>query len=244
MVLGRVWHTEMARKILLTIFLVVLFVLAGNIVLADVGDFCCVPSDCTGDPGAGMEWACPGANLVPGMDCVIATGQNAGACHPVATGGGGGGGGGVGGMAECVKLPATVKLILPGDNSETSFEKDLVISPKPLSVGECRHSNNPVTLRCPAETSIGFDQGPCYTSEFPIVVALSYLNAVIKWMFIILMLLVSIAVIYGGFLYVTAAGSPDRAGRAKKVLLFAIVGFAIALLGRVIPALVRFIIGV
>ena len=73
------------------------------------------------------------------------------------------------------------------------------------------------------------------------------LNTVYKittWLFYILMLVVTIMIIYGGFIYVTAAGDPEKAGKGKSVLTFAIIGLAIALLARVIPSLVRFVIGV
>ena len=73
---------------------------------------------------------------------------------------------------------------------------------------------------------------------------LGTLNLIIKWLFIIIMLVVTIMIMYGGFMYVTAAGDPERAGRGKKVLMYAVVGLAVALLARVIPALLRFIIGV
>jgi len=73
------------------------------------------------------------------------------------------------------------------------------------------------------------------------------LNTVYKitnWFFYILILLVTVFIIYGGFVIVTASGDPEKAGKGKQVLTFAIMGLAIALLARVIPSVVRFVIGV
>ena len=64
------------------------------------------------------------------------------------------------------------------------------------------------------------------------------------WLFIILILFVTIMIIYGGFTIVTASGDPEKAGKGKQILTYAIIGLAIALLAKVIPSIVRFVIGV
>lgn len=38
------------------------------------------------------------------------------------------------------------------------------------------------------------------------------------------------AIIYGGYLYMTAAGNPEQVDKAKKVLIYAIIGIVVALL--------------
>ncbi len=73
------------------------------------------------------------------------------------------------------------------------------------------------------------------------------MNTIFKitdWLFIILMLLVTVFIIYGGFVIITASGDPEKAGKGRQILTYAIVGLAIALLAKVIPSVVRFIIGV
>ena len=73
------------------------------------------------------------------------------------------------------------------------------------------------------------------------------LNTIYKvtdWLFYILILLVTIMIIYGGFMYITASGDPAKAEKGKAVLTYAIIGLAIALLAKVIPSLIRFVIGV
>jgi hypothetical protein len=51
-------------------------------------------------------------------------------------------------------------------------------------------------------------------------------------------------IVYGGFTYITAAGDPAKAGSGKSILTFAIIGLAIALIAKLIPSLVRFILRV
>ncbi len=67
---------------------------------------------------------------------------------------------------------------------------------------------------------------------------------VTDWMFYLLTILVVFMVIYGGFAYITAAGDPEKAGKGKKILTYAIIGLAIALLAKIIPSVVKFIVGV
>jgi len=43
-------------------------------------------------------------------------------------------------------------------------------------------------------------------------------------------LLAVIMVIYGGILYVTAGGEPDKADKGKKIIMYAVVGIVIILL--------------
>ncbi len=73
---------------------------------------------------------------------------------------------------------------------------------------------------------------------------LNTVYTVTNWIFYILTLLAILMIVYGGFVYITAAGDPAKATKAKGILTFAIIGLAIALLAKFIPTLVRFILGV
>lgn len=60
--------------------------------------------------------------------------------------------------------------------------------------------------------------------------ARSLVLTMVNWVLAFLGLVAVIMVIFGGFLYVTAAGKEDQAGKGKKVIMYAIVGIAIILL--------------
>jgi len=61
----------------------------------------------------------------------------------------------------------------------------------------------------------------------------SILKTFIRWAVAIIGLLGIIAFIYAGFLYLTAGGDTTKLDTAKKVMLYAIAGIAVAVLGLV-----------
>ena len=48
-----------------------------------------------------------------------------------------------------------------------------------------------------------------------------------------------ILVVYAGFLYITSAGNEDKIKMAQKTLVWALVGFAIVLIARGVPAVIQ-----
>jgi hypothetical protein len=64
------------------------------------------------------------------------------------------------------------------------------------------------------------------------------------WIFYILVAVVALLVIWGGFTIATAGGAPDKVNAGRNFIMFAMLGFAIALLARAIPAVVRSLLGV
>ncbi len=92
--------------------------------------------------------------------------------------------------------------------------------------------------------TLGTDFVIVKTKDWGMVCFLGTIHLVTTWLFYILMLLVTIFIVYGGFLIVTSAGDPEKSGKGRKVITYAAIGLAVALLARVIPSLVRFVIGV
>jgi len=72
----------------------------------------------------------------------------------------------------------------------------------------------------------------------------SSMNYIINWIFMILMVLSAIVVIYGAVTLTTAAGAPDKVAAGKNLIVYAVIGFAVALLSRGIPGIVRTIMGI
>ncbi|MDD5433296.1 MAG: pilin [Candidatus Pacebacteria bacterium] len=81
-------------------------------------------------------------------------------------------------------------------------------------------------------------------SEIGMVGMLNTIYTVTGWVFYILMLVAVLMIVYGGFIYISAAGDPAKAAKGKTVLTLSIIGLAIALLAKFIPPLVKFILGV
>jgi len=49
--------------------------------------------------------------------------------------------------------------------------------------------------------------------------------------------------VVGGVLYMTSAGDSEKAGKGKSVIIYAIVGLVLALIARLVPSVVRMIVG-
>ena len=61
---------------------------------------------------------------------------------------------------------------------------------------------------------------------------------VITWVFGILLVLVVIMVLVAGYMFVTGGGNPEQVGKARTILMYALVGLAVAVLARGIVAFV------
>ncbi|MDD5738909.1 MAG: pilin [Candidatus Pacebacteria bacterium] len=97
---------------------------------------------------------------------------------------------------------------------------------------------------CPASGSDCIEGSCGPNGKWGICCMLNTIYVVTNWVFYIMTLVAVLMIVYGGFVYVTAAGDPAKAGSGKSILTFAIIGLAIALIAKLIPSLVKFIIGV
>ena len=89
--------------------------------------------------------------------------------------------------------------------------------------------------------------GACNFDTNPQCGVCCVLNAVFTvtdWIFFLLIAVVSLLVIYGGFTIATAGGAPDKVNSGRGLILWAMVGFAVALLARAIPSIVKAVLGV
>jgi len=66
---------------------------------------------------------------------------------------------------------------------------------------------------------------------------------VTNWIFYLLMIIVVVMVVVGGATYMLSAGNPERAGKGKSIIIYGIVGLVIALLARLIPSIVKLVVG-
>ena len=63
------------------------------------------------------------------------------------------------------------------------------------------------------------------------------------WMFTFLLVVAVIMIVASGFLFITAAGDAEKVKKARNLLIYALVGVAVALLANGLIALVRMVIG-
>jgi len=70
------------------------------------------------------------------------------------------------------------------------------------------------------------------------------IDNIIGFIFYLAIIIAPIIIIFGGFLFITAAGSSERINTAKRVILYAVIGLAIALFAKGLISVIKDIIGV
>lgn len=70
------------------------------------------------------------------------------------------------------------------------------------------------------------------------------INNLIDFVFTIALVICPIVIIIGGFMFVTASGDPKKLETGKKIIFWALVGLAIAIMAKGIVILIRALLGV
>jgi len=94
-----------------------------------------------------------------------------------------------------------------------------------------RNSKTPTVSGC---TGLGVGSTASY-ADYAICCLMDKIYQVTDWIFVILIALVIIFVLGGGFLILTAGGSEEKVTKGKAYITWALVGFVIAILARAIP---------
>jgi len=104
----------------------------------------------------------------------------------------------------------------------------------------CTMSNNVQITGCPTSGACDFTTN----NLCGLCCVMNAIYTVTNWIFIVLIAIVAIMVIWGGLTIVTAGGAPEKVSTGRSYIVYAVVGFALALLSKAIPALVRSVLGV
>ena len=81
------------------------------------------------------------------------------------------------------------------------------------------------------------------TYDCSICCMLNSITTATNWIFYIVTLIAVIMIVIGGFTYVTAAGDPEKAGKARQIIVYAVVGLIVAVVAKLVPGIVRFFVG-
>lgn len=87
----------------------------------------------------------------------------------------------------------------------------------------------------PCPSSGGSTDGACCVLEL--------VSRVGDWIFAGVMILAVVFIVIGAYYFVTAAGSPEKVTSAKNYMLYALIGFAVAVLARGMTIFVKGFIG-
>jgi len=80
------------------------------------------------------------------------------------------------------------------------------------------------------------------TKDWGAICLLNTIHRITDLIFLILMAIAVIMVLVGAIMFMTAAGSETQTKMARNILTYAVVGIIIALLARVIPAIVKMVV--
>ncbi len=72
---------------------------------------------------------------------------------------------------------------------------------------------------------------------------LRLITRITNWIFTFLIAIVVIMVLVSAYMFVTAGGNPDQQAKARMILIYALIGFAVGMIARGIIALVCAVIG-
>ena len=159
---------------------------------------------------------------------------------------------------ECVKILQDFKLkltttagVAPAD---VEFEKGAIIASTKIDASgvatevnaKCSHINGSASIQnsCSGTKIGGTDS--CYVlvnGEFGGILLMNTLTNISNWIFYLVLIFSTIMIVYGGFVYITSAGDPAKAGQGKSIITFALIGLAIALLAKVLPSVMKFFLG-
>lgn len=69
------------------------------------------------------------------------------------------------------------------------------------------------------------------------------INNIIDFIFNIALVLAPLMIVWAGGLYITSSGNPDQITKAKNIIIYTLVGFAIILLSKGFVAIIKQLLG-
>lgn len=118
---------------------------------------------------------------------------------------------------ECCLLSTDVS------NVDTECVKGAVVGPK--TTADCTLGNITKT-----------------TDAWAMCCLVDTVNNITNWIFYFLLIVAVLMILIGGIIFMFAGGDAEKAGKGKSFIIYAIIGVAIGLLAKAIPALVVFIV--
>lgn len=121
-----------------------------------------------------------------------------------------------------------------------------VVLAQPLNACQLSHDLSFIHPNCYENMSVGDPNVPGYylgTDEWGVCCAFNAIFTIIDWAFFLLLAVAILLVLIGAYNLITAGGSPEKVTMGRNYILYAIVGFAIALLAKAVPGIARGLIG-
>ena len=79
--------------------------------------------------------------------------------------------------------------------------------------------------------------------EAPELDIMQTLDAIVNWLFTILLIVAAIFIIIAAYFFVTAAGDPEKTGKARNFVLYALIGVLVGFAAKGLVLLIGQIVG-
>ncbi|MFA5086346.1 MAG: pilin [Candidatus Paceibacterota bacterium] len=89
------------------------------------------------------------------------------------------------------------------------------------------NSGGSTNITMPTVTSTGALTNPIKAASFSALI-----QGIVDWIINIALVLAPLVIVFGGFIYMTAAGDTNKVSQGKQVILYAVIGFVVALLAK------------
>ena len=83
-----------------------------------------------------------------------------------------------------------------------------------------------------------------YSDQWGMICIVSMITSVTNWVFYLMMVAVVIVFVIAGAMFMMAGGNTEKTKSAKFMMILGIVGLVIALVAKLIPSVVRLVVGV
>ncbi len=82
----------------------------------------------------------------------------------------------------------------------------------------------------------------CFCSPISATSVEAIVGRITNWVFYIGIILAPLMIIIGAFMFLTSAGEPDKVRRAKKLIIWTIIGLAVILFSKGLISLIKYIL--
>ncbi len=96
-----------------------------------------------------------------------------------------------------------------------------------------------------AQPNVGFDEQEIAQkarTSFTIDNLIALIETIASWVLVIIGLIGVVFLLYGAFMYITSGGSDEKVASAKKIIIYSLIGIAVAILAFAIVSFVASII--
>jgi len=146
-------------------------------------------------------------------------------------------------LVAIVSLFLLAVMVLPA-YAQTTPKDSCIVSGRVVTIGKVIYSVGATVSSGTTKPADGATGAVSVTTpDWGTVCLINSINAVVDWIFLFL-LVISVALIaIAGFLWMTSGGDAAKTKTAGQMIVAALIGIVIALLARVLPAVVLSILG-